>query len=74
MKTKKHKKGKHEEAADIYMKCFLKGSRIGSFNYGNCLMFGVGVTEYKETGLEFWINGGRIEENDLGWMRELSNS
>jgi hypothetical protein len=37
-------------------------------------MFGVGVSENKETGLEYWINGGRIEENDLGWMRELSNS
>ena len=70
----KHKRGKHEEASDIYMRCVLRGSRIGSLNYGNFLMFGAGVGEDKERGLEYWMNGGKIEENEMGWMRELSNS
>jgi len=71
---KKHKEGKHGEAAEVFLSATLRGMRMGSLNYGNCLMFGVGVPKDQEIALEFWMNCGKIEENEIRWMRELSNS
>ena len=69
----KDKDGKHEEAMRLYEKGGVLGNKAAFLNMGNCYMFGKGVKEDKKKGIEMYEKCGSIGDDELGWIRELSN-
>ena len=69
----KDKEGKHSEAMRLYERGGELGNKAAFLNMGNCYMFGKGVEEDWEKGIEMWEKCGKINDDELGWMRELSN-
>lgn len=68
----KHKDS-HAEAAAIYTAISKKGSQLALLNLGNCFMFGLGVRMDKKKGLDMFESCGSLVDDDLEWMRALSN-
>ena len=69
----KDKEGKHKEAMKLYKKAGELGNKAAFLNMGNCYMFGKGVEQDKKKGIEMYGKCGQIGDDELGWMRELSN-
>ncbi len=69
----KDKEGNHEEAMELYEKAGKLGNKAAFLNMGNCYMFGKGVKEDKKKGIEMYEKCGRIGDDELGWIRKLSN-
>ena len=69
----KDKEGKHSEAMKLYERAGELGNKGGFMNMGNCFLFGKGVEEDGEKGIEMWKKCGKIEESEVMWMRKLSN-
>ena len=69
----KDKKGKHSEAMKLYEKGGELGNKAAFLNMGNCYMFGQGVSEDWKKGIEMYGKCGKIGDDELGWIRELSN-
>ena len=69
----KHKEGNHPKAVKIYSGLVEGGCQFACFNLGNCYLFGVGVEKDIKKGLELFGKGRGIKNEDLGWMRKLSN-
>ncbi len=67
------KKGKHSEAMKFYEKGGELGNKAAFLNMGNCYMFGKGVGKDLEKGIEMYEKCGKIGDDELGWIRELSN-
>ena len=69
----KDKEGKHEEAMEFYEKAGKLGNKVAFLNMGNCYMFGKGVKQGKKKAFEMYGKCGRIGDDELGWIRDLSN-
>ena len=69
----KHDERNHSEAVKIYSELVEKGSQLACFNLGNCYLFGVGVRKDRKKGLELFGKCGGVKNDDLDWMRKLSN-
>ena len=70
---RKDKEGKHEEAMELYEKAGELGNKAAFLNMGNCYMFGKGVKLDEKKGVEIYGRCGRINDDELGWIREVSN-
>ena len=70
---KKDKEGKHSEAMKFYTRSGELGNKAAFLNMGNCYMFGKGVSKDKKKGIEMYGKCGKIGDDELGWIRELSN-
>ena len=80
---KKDEEGKHSEAMEFYTRSGKLGNKAAFLNMGNCYIFGKGVysgfwfwTEEKpdwRKSIEMYEKCGKIGDDELGWMRELSN-
>ena len=68
-----HERGEHEAAVELYKEAAEKGSQLACFNLGNCIMFRKGVERNWLKAIEWWKKGGEIKNEDVEWMRELSN-
>ena len=69
----KDKEGKHEEAFKLYERAGRLGNKGGFMNMGNCYLFGVGVECDVMKGLSWWMNGGHVEDENIGLYKLLSN-
>jgi len=69
----KDKKGNHEEAMKLYAMAGDLGNKAAFLNMGNCFMFGKGVEEDKRKGIEMFMKCNVIDDDDLDWIRKLSN-
>ncbi len=69
----RHNEGKHSEAIRIYSELSEKGCQLAYLNLGNCYLFGVGVEKDIDKGFEMYGRCGAINDDDLKWMRRLSN-
>ena len=69
----KDKEGKHSEAMKLYEKGGELGNKAAFLNMGNCYMFGKGVSQDKKRGIEMYGKCGKIGDDELGWIRDLSN-
>ena len=69
----KDKEGKHEEAMKFYERGGELGNKAAFLNMGNCYLFGKGVKEDWRKAIEMWKKCGKIVDDELGWIRELSN-
>ena len=49
------------------------GNKAAFLNMGNCYMFGKGVKEDWKKGIEMYGKCGKIDDDELGWIRGLSN-
>ena len=68
-----HREGKHKEAVGIYLREADEGNKIACLNVGNCYLFGVGVECDVMKGLSWWMNGGHVEDENIGLYKLLSN-
>ncbi len=69
----KHQKGEHSEAMKIYQDLCEKECNFAFLNLGNCFIFGLGVKTDKRKGLEKYREYGTLVDEDLEWMKKLSN-
>ena len=79
----KDKEGKHSEAMKLYERGGELGNKAAFLNMGNCYMFGKGVYSGfwlwakekadKKKGIEMYEKCGKIGDDELGWIRRLSN-
>ena len=69
----KDKERKHSEAMRYYEKGGELGNKAALLNMGNCYFFGKGVEQDKEKGIEMYGMCGGIGDNELEWIRKLSN-
>ena len=77
----KDNQGHYSEAMELYVKAGELGNKAGFLNMGNCYMFGRGmifwfgesITQNKKWGIEMYGECETIGDDELGWIRELSN-
>jgi hypothetical protein len=75
----KDREGKHSAAMKLYEKAGELGNKAAFLNMGNTFMFGAGsgllrkVKPDVQKGIEMYGKCGRIDDGELGWIRELSN-
>ena len=69
----KHKGGDYKGAMELYEKAAGEGSQIACLNLGMYYLFGVGVEKDFEKGIEWFKRGGKVEEEEVWMIRELSN-
>ena len=69
----KDKAGKHSEAMKFYEEAGVLGNKAAFINMGNLYMFGKGVEQDWEKGIEMYKKCGIISDDELGWIRKLSN-
>jgi len=69
----KDKEGKHSEAMKLYEKAGELGNKAAFLNMGNCYMFGKGISQDKKKAIEMYGKCGKICDDELEWIRELSN-
>ena len=69
----KHKSGDYKGAMELYEKAAGEGSQIACFNLGMYYLFGIGVEKDFEKGIEWLKRGGKVEEEEVWMIRELSN-
>ena len=62
-----------KKAIELYLEAGSKGCAVAYFNIGNLYMFGIGVEQDKNVGLDWWKKGGHVDGNDVWWMKTLSN-
>ncbi len=72
----KDKAGKHLEAMVLYERAGELGNKAGFINMGNCYMFEKGVKQGWEKcmkGIEMYEKCGRIDDDEIEDIKELSN-
>ena len=69
----KHKAGDYKGAMGLYEKAAGEGSQIACLNLGMYYLFGAGVEKDFEKGIEWFKRGGKVEEEEVWMIRELSN-
>ncbi len=70
---KEHDEGKHSESVKIYSELSEKGCQLACYNLGNCYLFGVGAKKDLKKVVDMFGKCGTIKDDDLKWMRLLSN-
>ncbi len=69
----KNREGNHSEAMSVYERGGELGNKAEFLNMGNCYMFGKGVNEDLSKCIEMYEKCGKIGDDELGWIKALSN-